>query len=72
MVDSVHTIADVNVEKDAGRQKKGEGPRDPNARWGVKGKKLVRDEAGKKHEQKEYLFGYNSHVSLNAETVSRL
>jgi IS5 family transposase len=68
VVDSVHTIADVNVEKDAGRQKKGQGPRDPNARWGAKGKKPVRDENGKKHEQTEYFFGYKAHVSLNAET----
>ncbi len=68
VVDSVHTVADVNPGKDEGRQKKGKGPRDPDARWGVKGKKVAVDEAGKKHEQREYFFGYKSHVSLNAET----
>lgn len=31
VVDSVHTTADVNVEKDEYRQKKGKGPRDPDA-----------------------------------------
>ena len=68
VVDSVHTTADVNLQKDESRQKKGKGPRDPDARWGVKGKKIVRDEAGEKHEQKEYFYGYKAHVSLNAET----
>ena len=68
VVDSVHTIADVNVEKDEKGRKKGKGPRDPNARWGVKRKKVVRDEAGEKQEQMEYFFGYKAHVSLNAET----
>lgn len=58
----------MNPGKDEGRQKKGKGPRDPDARWGVKGKKVVKDEAGKKQEQREYFFGYKTHVSLNAET----
>jgi IS5 family transposase len=68
VVDSVHTIADVNLQKDESRKDKGKGPRDPDARWGVKGKKIVKDENGKKHEQREYFFGYKAHVSLNAES----
>ena len=68
VVDSVHTIGDVNVEKDESRQKKGKGPRDPDARWGVKGKKVVRNEVGGKEERREYFYGYKAHVSLNAET----
>jgi len=68
VVDSVHTLADVNLQKDAATQEKGKGPRDPDARWGVKGKKVAVDEAGKKHEQKEYFYGFKAHVSLNAET----
>lgn len=68
VVDSVHAVADVNVEKDDSRQKKGEGPRDSDARWGVKGKKVVRDEEGQKQGQPEYCYGYKTHVSLNAET----
>jgi hypothetical protein len=51
VVDSVHTLADLNLEKDGSRQKKGKGPRDPDARWGVKGKKVVKDENGKKQRQ---------------------
>jgi IS5 family transposase len=68
VVDSVHTVADVNVGKDDSRRKKGKGPRDPDAHWGVKGKKVVRNEAGEKEQQREYFLGYKTHVSLNAET----
>ena len=68
VVDSVHTIANVNVEKDQSRKHRGKRPRDPDARWGVKGKKVVRNEHGEKEEQREYFYGYKSHVSLNAET----
>jgi len=35
VIDSVHTIADVNVEKDERRQRDGLPPRDGSARWGV-------------------------------------
>jgi IS5 family transposase len=68
VVDSVHTTAAVNVEKDEGRQKKGKGSRDPDARWGVKGNRRVRDERGELRREKEYFYGYKAHVSLNAET----
>lgn len=68
VVDSVHTVADVNLEKDDSRQKNGKGPRDPDARWGVKGKRVVRNEEGEKQQQREYFFGYKTHLSLNAET----
>jgi IS5 family transposase len=68
VMDSVHTIADVNVEKDKQRRDKGgQGPRDPNARWGVKGSHRRQDETGQVVKQKEYFFGYKAHVSLNAE-----
>jgi hypothetical protein len=36
IVDSVHSVANVNTDKDQKRQNKGKGPRDPGARWGVK------------------------------------
>tara|TARA_B100000315_G_C14517819_1_gene560021 strand:+ start:154 stop:1278 length:1125 start_codon:yes stop_codon:yes gene_type:complete len=69
VVDSTHTIADVNVAKDEKRQEKeGKEPRDPNASWGVKGSKKVKDEEGKEREQKEYFYGYKTHLSINAET----
>ena len=35
VIDSVHTVADVNVEKDEKRQRDGQPPRDGSARWGV-------------------------------------
>jgi len=67
IVDSVHSVADVNTDKDHKRQKKGKGPRDPDARWGVKHTRKVKTEDGKEEEQKEYFFGYKAHVSLNAK-----
>ncbi len=69
VMDSVHSIADVNVEKDEHRQdREGQPPRDPQAKWGAKGSHGKKDENGKKVLQTEYFFGYKSHVSLNAET----
>ena len=67
IVDSVHSVANVNPAKDKQRQNKGQGPHDPDARWGVKHKRLVKNEEGKEIEQSEYFFGYKAHVSLNAE-----
>jgi len=68
VLDSVHTVADVNVEKDEKRQNKdGKPPRDPNAKWGVTGSRRVKDEHGQPVEQKEHFYGYKAHVSLNAE-----
>jgi len=67
IVDSVHTMAHVNTDKDHQRQKKGKGPRDPDAQWGVKHKRKVKNEEGKEEEQTVYFYGYKTHVSLNAE-----
>lgn len=64
IVDSVHTVADVNVEKEEQRQCQGRGPRDPDAAWGVKGKR--RRTPGLR--EREYFYGYKTHVSLNART----
>jgi len=36
IIDSTHVVANVNVEKDDRRRKKGEPAHDPNAHWGVK------------------------------------
>jgi IS5 family transposase len=66
IVDSVHSIANVNTEKDQKRQDKGNGPRDPDARWGVKHTRKVKNEAGQEEEQRQYFYGYKAHVSLNA------
>jgi IS5 family transposase len=68
VIDSVHSIADVNTDKDQKRQGKGKGPHDPNAKWGVKHKKTVQNEKGEDIEQKEHFFGYKAHVSMNAES----
>jgi len=59
VVDSVHTIADVNLAKDERRRREGKPPRDADATWGAKGEKG-------KHTQ--YFYGYKDQVSLNAET----
>lgn len=68
IVDSVHSIANVNTDKDQKRQEKGQGPRDPDAHWGVKHKRKVKNEEGKEEEQVQYFYGYKAHVSLNAES----
>jgi len=67
IVDSVHSVADVNTDKDRKRQVKGKGRHDPDAQWGVKHKRKVKTEEGQEVEQTEYFFGYKAHVSLNAE-----
>src|SRR4030043_212791 len=67
IVDSVHTIAHGNTDKDKQRQGKGKGRRDPDAHWGVKHTRKVKNEAGKEEKQIEYFYGYKAHVSLNAE-----
>jgi len=69
VMDSVHTVADVNTEKDEKRQKKeGKPPRDPHARWGVKHTRRVKTQQGRVIEQKEYFHGYKAHVSLNSDS----
>ena len=67
IIDSVHSVANVNTAKDQKRQGKGKGPHDPDARWGAKHKRKVKTEDGQEIEQTEYFFGYKAHVSLNAE-----
>lgn len=68
IIDSVHSIADVNTQKETKRQEKGKAPRDPDAKWGVKHKKTVQNEKGEDIEQKEYFYGFKAHVSMNAES----
>lgn len=68
VVDSVHTWADVNVEKEDGRGGNGKPPRDPDARWGTKGARRERDEQGKVIRRRELFYGYKAHVSVNAES----
>ena len=68
VMDSVHTVANVNTAKDEHRRRGGQRPRDPSAHWGVKHSKRVKKPDGETETQKEYFFGYKAHVSMNAET----
>jgi IS5 family transposase len=68
VVDSTHTVADVNVKKDRRRQEKeGKEPRDKGARWAGKRKRKVLDKEGNEVEKTVYFYGYKTHTSLNAE-----
>lgn len=70
IVDSVHTIADVNTDKNKQNKDKGGKPRDPDASWGAKGQKKARDhQTGKIHRQTEYFYGYKAHVSRNQNGI---
>jgi len=78
IIDATHTIADVNTDKDKQRKKGGKrdkdgnpkppaSPRDPDAAWGVKHVKEVKNiETGKIEKQKECFHGFKSHTSMNA------
>jgi IS5 family transposase len=66
LIDSTHSVADVNVEKENHRREQGKSPRDASAQWGVKHKKTVRDEKGRKIRVPEYFYGYKMHSSFNA------
>lgn len=68
IVDSTHTVANVNVVKEAERQAAGEAPRDAEAQWGVKGQRQVPQADGRVEKQQETFYGYKMHTSLNAET----
>jgi IS5 family transposase len=68
VVDSVHLVANVNLEKDKQRQRDGKAPRDRGATWGAKGEKVVVGKDGKRHREKQYYYGYKDQVSLNADT----
>ena len=67
VVDSVHTVADVNVEEDDHRRGSGRPRRDADARWGAKGSRSRVTGEGVRERHVEHFFGYKAHVSLNAE-----
>lgn len=67
-IDSVHTIANVNLTKDKFRQEKqNKPPRDKDATWGVKKMKKVKQKDGTVKEEKESFYGYKTHVAANAK-----
>jgi IS5 family transposase len=68
VIDSVHTIANVNLIKDEQRKRDGKAARDAEAQWGTKGNKVLISKDGKKHNEQDYYYGYKDQVSLNAET----
>jgi len=65
VVDSTHTLADVNVPKDDRRQDQGQPPRDRGARWGAKGRRGGK-RGGKKGSKTYFFFGYKMHAAMNA------
>lgn len=67
LVDSTHSIADVNVVKDKKRKEDGQEPRDPDARWGCKGTYTVTNEKGEKEKRKKWFYGFKQHTSMNAQ-----
>lgn len=68
VVDSVHSVADVDNDADRRRQEQGQAPRDAEAQLVKKGKHAVTQPDGKVEMQEIQYRGYKSHISLNAET----
>lgn len=68
VVDSVHTVADVDREADRERQEEGQPPRDGQAQLVQKGRRRKKGADGKVREELVQYLGYKMHVSLNAET----
>jgi IS5 family transposase len=67
VVDSTHSTTDVNTSKENKRRKGGQGPTDPDAEWGCKGKRSVQGPKGEKTVRGKFFYGYKTHASLNAE-----
>lgn len=68
ILDSVHTQADVNAEKEKERQKAGKPPRDPEAAVVNKGRREVVEPDGTRTEKQIRYKGYKTHVAVNAKT----
>jgi IS5 family transposase len=68
VVDSVHTVADVDNDADRQRQAQGRAPRDKQAQLVQTGKRRKTGPDGKVRKQNVQYLGYKSHVSVNAET----
>lgn len=68
-VDSVHTLANGNLPKDkVRREKEGKDPRDPDARWGVKTVRKIKQADGTLKEVNDSFYGYKTHVSADTES----
>ena len=66
VVDSVHTVADVDNEADRHRQDQGQAPREPEAQLVKKGKRSMTQPDGKVEMREIQYRGYKSHISLRA------
>lgn len=62
VVDSTHTLADVNVAKDDHRNRQGKPKRDGDAQWGVK-----KTKKRKGRSEPQYFYGYKTHAAMNAK-----
>ncbi len=67
VMDSVHTVANVDNDADRQRQEQGKPARDPDATLVHKGKRQVTEASGQVATRELAYRGYKSHVSLNAE-----
>jgi IS5 family transposase len=68
VVDAVHTIANVNNEKDRKRIEHGEPSADPDATVVNKGTRTITEPDGTTHSEEVKYLGYKTHVSMDAET----
>ena len=68
VVDSVHTVADVDHDADRLPQAKGQAARDPQAQLVSKDKRRKTGPDGTVSVHNRHYLGYKSHVSLNAAT----
>ena len=68
LVDAVHTVADVNVEKDRRRQEQGKPLADPDAEVVQKGTREVTEPDLTTKVEKVIHRGYKTHVSMDAES----
>ncbi len=67
LVDSVHTQADVNNQKERERLERGEEPRDPDARVVCKGERDIVEADGRRVKRMILINGYKSHTSADAK-----
>ena len=68
VVDSVHTVADVDKDADRERRRRGKKPRDSQVQVVKKGKRRKTDADGQARMVEVRYLGYKSHTSVNAET----
>jgi IS5 family transposase len=68
VLDSVHTQADVNLDKDDKRQGKGQPPRAAEAQVVDKGEREVVEPDGTRVKRRQRCKGYKTHVAVNAQT----